>query len=88
MKTKNLTLAEALKTGLPFRQMEGALSLTRMWHCDSNVTVIARDAIEPIWEVKRTAREFSAYINEAGNLTTTPIGSVEKITLREVLDDE
>lgn len=40
----------------------------------------------PIWTVRRKPRMFEAYINEAGNLTTTPIGSVRKIKLVEVIE--
>jgi hypothetical protein len=57
VKTKNLTLAEAIKTGLPFREMRQSSPWSEKIHAMSWLYSF-RQATEPIWEVKRKPGEW------------------------------
>lgn len=84
MKTKNLTLAEAIKTGLPFKRADHDY----WWQPNENACFSIKEIFEPIWEVKREAREFWAEMHSDGistNLSGLEIG--EKIKLKEVIDE-
>jgi hypothetical protein len=88
MKTKNLTLAEAVKTGCPTRKMNASL----WWDIEefSRRNYSFAEATEPIWEVKAEPREFevtrrNGMLLLSLNLEDLKDGEVMKS--REVLDE-
>lgn len=94
MKTKNLTLAEAVKTGLPARLQSGD---TKNQYCfywteseilKRHMTFTFQEATEPIWEVKAEPREWTVWEKD-GTLHDTKEGwphGATKITVREVIE--
>lgn len=87
MKTKNLTLAEAIKTGLPFRKN----TMIATWLTKDDVPGISfevSDLVLSCWEVKREPREWEMWASESGNLSLTPVTQWSKIKVREVIEND
>jgi hypothetical protein len=89
MKTKNLTLSEALATGLPMRKQN-----TLAWFNSFPDTAMffLKEATEPIWEVKQGPREWTLYYS---HMTKSWIvkpddvelqGLSEQVKVREVIE--
>lgn len=51
MKTKGLTLAEALATGLPFKQRQWTSYVDKTNKSTEPTSIIDSDFFEPVWEV-------------------------------------
>ncbi len=91
MKTKNLTLSEALATGLPFRRQDRHYEWIEPVQAIGRSVVIS-DVTQPIWEVKREPREWTLYYSTMfGEWKLKPdnvslVDAVEQIKVREVIE--
>ncbi len=90
MKTKNLTLSEALATGLPFRTKMFEHWITPEPEASYGFT--GKELTEPIWEVRPEPREWTLYYS---HMTKSWIvkpddvelqGLSEQVKVREVID--
>jgi hypothetical protein len=97
MKTKNLTLAEAIRTGLPCRVMEQpGEDMPRFGFKLQEELLYMQfgydEATEPIWEVKREPRYWTMFVRGlevvvADDLMNTqPPEGWEQIRMREVIE--
>jgi hypothetical protein len=92
MKTKNLTLAEALATGRPFKSKNFDYWIDPNDGKERSFVFSLNELAEPIWEVKSEPREWTLYYSHMTKTWAVKqecmdlSGFSEQVKVREVIE--